>query len=150
MATRLHFFTLVVVLLITLIFIGVVPQTNAARVSKYMIKDFEKENRNVSNAVPDGSIKRTRPEPRSLEEKDIKNPRPGSRPQRPLHRGIKNSVRSSPKTEGGPEDMRANPNPRVMGHGTYRVWRSQPSGMGEEENMEGREVIIPKSQRRHP
>ncbi|KAI3513037.1 hypothetical protein L1887_20362 [Cichorium endivia] len=140
MATRLHFLTLVLVLLTTLSFIGVAPQTNAVRLPKYMIKDLE-NGHGVSNGVPYGSMKKIGSSPGVLEEKDIKNP--GSRPQRPLHR-------STRQTEGGPEDMRTNPNPRVMGHGNYRIWRSQPSGMGEEENMEGREVIIPKERRRHP
>ncbi|KAI3684648.1 hypothetical protein L6452_33872 [Arctium lappa] len=49
----------------------------------------------------------------------------------------------------GSEDMRSNPMPRVMGHGQYRIWRSQPSGLGEEQNMEGREIIIPRKPQYH-
>ncbi|KAL4559601.1 hypothetical protein LXL04_031744 [Taraxacum kok-saghyz] len=146
MATRLHFFTLVLLLLTTLI--GFTPQTNAARLPKQMIKDLEKTNRVSKNGVPFRSMKRSGSMPLLLSEKDAIK-KLGLRPDRLIHRGLKSSVPSTPQ-KGGQEDMRSNPNPRVMGHGTYRIWRSQPSGMGEEENMEGREVVIPKERRRHP
>lgn len=121
MSSRLHFFTLVLILLTTLSFNGVAPQTNAARLLRFLSEELEKAQR-VS-----GSSSRV------LEQKDIKNPDSPAQ-----------SVPSKTQTEEGPEDMRANPKPRVMGHGRYRIWRAQPSGLEEEENMESREVIFSK------
>ncbi|KAL8261116.1 hypothetical protein R6Q59_025165 [Mikania micrantha] len=42
------------------------------------------------------------------------------------------------------QDEPENPKPRVMGHGEFRDWRSQPSGVGEEEGIDGREFILSK------
>ncbi|KAK1427484.1 hypothetical protein QVD17_16170 [Tagetes erecta] len=40
------------------------------------------------------------------------------------------------------EDTRAKP--RVMGHGQFKNWRSQPSDVGEEDGIEGREIMFSK------
>lgn len=129
--TRLHFFTLVLIFLTLLSVNGVALQTDAARLPKFATKD-----------ATYGSMKRSGSIPRGLEQKDINNP--GSRMQRPQDKGIKNSAPSTPQNEDSVVDTRSNPRPRVMGHGHYRTWRYQPSGFEEEENMEGREVIIRK------
>ncbi|GJX20820.1 hypothetical protein Tco_0223497 [Tanacetum coccineum] len=134
MARRFHFFTFVLIILTTISLNGVAPQTNAARLPKFGFEELEKEN-GVPNGAPYESIKRFRSSARVLIEKDVNNP---------------GSIPNTPQREDDPadDDVRANPRPRVMGHGHYRVWRSQPSSLGEAEEMEGREVLIPKKPKR--
>ncbi|KAI3763023.1 hypothetical protein L1987_53470 [Smallanthus sonchifolius] len=62
--------------------------------------------------------------------------------------GMKKRSGSSTRVlEENPGSRQTNPDdlaskPRVMGHGQFKSLRSQPSGAGEEDDIDGREVIL--------
>ncbi|KAI3807143.1 hypothetical protein L1987_23067 [Smallanthus sonchifolius] len=84
---------------------------------------LEKGHRVLANGATYGLKKRSGSSTRVLEEN------PGSRPQ---------------TNPDDPEDTKANSKPRVMGHGQFKSLRTQPSDVGEEDDIDGREVIVSK------